>query len=382
MISDRELDARLADAAGIDDDDLPPLPEEFLTHLTSDADPDPATVVALRQLIADAHEARTAPRHRRRPRRRTVLRLGTAAVAVAAAWTTAVLVTPADPAPRPGGGTAVPTEGATVAPTDGVSLVAAEQIAFPVSLDPVPEGLTPLFSQWGGVPPFEDQPLTYTASYRPTGEDGYGHGFTLSLYPEDPRETGAVGEWPVEGARVGTVTVDGAEAQVATDGDSADLLWRRSGGWWVLVRGDGPYGDVDGVVGVAESIVDRPQPLDLQFGLAPAGWTLNSLEESRSIDLSSDVDPEQRIKLSRYLPGFGLTIDDLLEGMAPAQPVETVTAQGRPARLVLAQPGGGALVAWYVAGEFPDGSLFLLVAPDALTRDQVLQIADQVTYTP
>ncbi|MGY1844475.1 hypothetical protein [Modestobacter sp. SYSU DS0875] len=382
MISDRELDARLADAAGIADDDLPPLPEEFLTHLTSDADPDPATVVALRQLIADAHEARTAPRHRRRPRRRTVLRLGTAAVAVAAAWTTAVLVTPADPAPRPGGGTAVPTDGATVAPTDGISLVAAEQIAFPVSLDPVPEGLTPLFSQWGGVPPFEDQPLTYTASYRPPGSDGYGDGFSLRLYPEDPRETGAISDWPLPGTSTEPVTVDGTPARVATDAEHADLLWQRSDGWWLQIVGDGAYADAETVVEIAESVVDRPQPLDLQFGLAPAGWTLNSLEESRSIDLSSDVDPQQRIKLSRYLPGFGLTIDDLLEGMAPAQPVETVTAQGRPARLVLAQPGGGALVAWYVAGEFPDGSLFLLVAPDALTRDQVLQIADQVTYTP
>ncbi|MCZ2806869.1 hypothetical protein O2W18_17315 [Modestobacter sp. VKM Ac-2983] len=373
MLDDRGLDTRLAAAAVVTDSDLSALPEGFLAHLMSDADPDPATVVALRQLIADAHEERYAPR-RPRPRRRTVLRLGAAVVALASAWTTAVLVTASDPAGSQGGGTA--------APADGITLAAAQEITFPVSLEPAPDGLTPLFSQWGGVPPLEDEPLTYTADYRQTGEDGYGDGFTLSLYPDDPRETGAISEWPAEGTRVATVTVDGTEAQVATDGDSAALLWQRSDDWWVVVRGDGDYGDADEVVDVAESVVDRPQPIDLQFGLAPAGWTLNSLEESRSIDLSSDVDPEQRIKLSRYLPGFGLTIDDVLDGMEPVQSVETVTVQGMPARLARAQPGADAPVSWYVTGQFPDGSLFLLVTPDTLTAEQVLQIADEVTYTP
>ena len=373
MLDDRELDARLAAAAGVSDDELPPLPEEFLAHLMADADPDPATVVALRQLIADAHEERTAPRVRRHPHRRTARRIGAAVVALAAAWTTAVLVTPADqPSPR----------GTTAGPTGGITLVAAEEIAFPVSLDPAPAGLTPLFSQWGGAPPFEEEPLTYTASYRPPGTDGRGYGFSLRLYPEDPRETRVISEWPLPGASVATVTVDGTEAQVATDEAHADLLWQRPDGWWLQISGDGPYADTETVVGIAESVVDRPQPLDLQFGLAPAGWTLNSLEESRSIDLSSDADPEQRIKLSRYEPGFGLTIDDLLDQMVPAQPVETVTVQGRPARLALARPGVEAPTSWYVTGEFPDGSLFLLGAPDTLTREQVLEIADQVTYTP
>ena len=60
----------------------------------------------------------------------------------------------------------------------------------------------------------------------------------------------------------------------------------------------------------------------------------------------------------------------------------SVTLLGRPARLSLAQPGTDAPVCRYVTAEFPDGSLFLLVAPENMTREQVLQIADQVTYTP
>lgn len=378
MLDDRELDARLAAAAGVSDDELqlPALPEEFLAHLMADADPDPATVIALRQLIADAHQERIAPRMRRRPRRRTERRIGAAVVALAAAWTTAMLVAPADEAPSRGA-TAAPTDGGTAAPAGGITLVAAEEIAFPVSLEPAPS-----FSQWGGVPPFEEEPLTYTAAYRETGTDGSGDGFSVMLYPEDPRETGVVSEWPMEEARVVTVAVHGADAQVATDDEHVDLLWQRPDGWWLRILGDGAYAEVGAVVEVAESVVDRPQPLDLHFGLAPAGWTLNSLEESRSIDLSSDADPEQRIKLSRYEPGFGLTIDDLLDRMLPVQPVETVTVQGRPARLALARPGVDAPTYWYVTGESPDGSLFLLLTPDTLTREQVLEIAGQVTYTP
>ena len=381
MIDDRELDARLAGAAGVSDADLPALPADFLAFVTSDVDPDPASVVALRQLIADAHEARTDLGRRRRPRRRTALRVGAAVLALAAAWATVTLTGPADSAGpgRPGGGTA--------APTGGLTLVAAEEIAFPVSLDPAPAGLTPTFSQWGGVPPFEEQPVTYSASYRPAGPDGtgdvLGDGFTLSLYLEDPRASGAVDEWPLEGAEVTTVSVDGDEALLATDGEYADLLWQRQDDQWVRVLGTGPYADADAVAAVGESVVDQPQPLGLQFGLAPAGWTVNSLEESRSIDLSSDVDPEQRLKLSRYVPppASGLTIDRLVEDLVPAQPVEPVVVQGRPARLVLARPGEEAPPSWYVAGEFPDGSLYLLVAPELLLREQVLQIAEQVSFT-
>jgi len=367
VLSDRDLDARLAGAAGVVDAELPALPEAFLAHLASDArEPEGASILALRQLIADAHEARTQLPPRRRPRRRTVLRLGAALVVLAAGW--AVVTRPAAPGTAPH------------AARGAVTLVAAEQIAFPVSLDPVPEGLTPVFSQWGGVPPFEDQPLTYTADYRTSG-DLREHGFTLQLYPDDPRTTGAVSEWPVDGARAHAATVHGTPADVASDGEFADLLWHRPDGSWLRIIGDGPFADADAVVEVAESVVDRPQPIGLQFGLAPAGWTLNSLEESRSIDLSSDVDPEQRLKLSRYGPGFPITIDSLLEDVTPTQPVETVTLQGQPARLALARPGEDAPVYWYVAGNFPDGSLFLLVAPDTLTRDQVLQIAGQVSFT-
>ncbi|MGI9157889.1 MAG: hypothetical protein ACR2FG_14855, partial [Marmoricola sp.] len=95
MITDRELDAQLAAAAGIRDQDLPALPADFLTALRSGDDPEPArpvttgpaSVVAARQLVTDARERRTSTR--RRPARS---RARLAAVLVATAVAAAALV--------------------------------------------------------------------------------------------------------------------------------------------------------------------------------------------------------------------------------------------------------------------------------------------------
>lgn len=95
MITDHELDAQLASAAGVHDRDLPQLPDEFLRLLQSDSaaqidetntgESEPASVVAARQLVADAHEARALPRRRvRRPPTRTMAFLALTAAAAAA----------------------------------------------------------------------------------------------------------------------------------------------------------------------------------------------------------------------------------------------------------------------------------------------------------
>ena len=59
---------------------------------------------------------------------------------------------------------------------------------------------------------------------------------------------------------------------------------------------------------------------------------------------------------------------------------ESVTIQGRPGRLAVMDGGEGNPDYWYVVGQFPDGTIFLLLAPETLTREQVLQIAEQATY--
>jgi hypothetical protein len=380
VITDRELDAQLAGAAGIHDADLPALPEDFLGLLSSDTDAsEPASVIAARQLVADAQDARTATRPRRRmPSRKTTLRLGAALIAVAAAWTTAVIIAPADRPARPDDPIATPS-GEVAAPTDGITLVAAEEITFPLSLDPAPEGLTPTFSRVGGTAYYGDQPLVFSADYSSGGADRV----LVRLFPEDPRGWGDSG-WSVDGEVTGTAAVDGAEAEVRRGDGYLTLLWERPDGRWVQVLGEGAYGRTAAAASVAGSVVDRPQPVGLQFGLAPAGWSLGGYEESRSLDLVSNTDPGQPpLRVSLFGgPGYGATIDDPFEGRALAAPVEPATIKGLPARVALADGAEGDPDTWLVAGQLPDGPLFLLLAPPVLTREQVLEIAEQVTYTP
>jgi hypothetical protein len=178
------------------------------------------------------------------------------------------------------------------------------------------------------------------------------------------------------------VTVDGVPAEVREDDGVVTLLWERPDGRWVWVLGEGSYADTAAVVAVAESIVDRPQPVGLQFGLTPAGWSVGGYEASYSLDLVSDDDPTQSpMRVSLFGgPGYEVTIDAPFEGRSLTGPVEPVTVQGLPARIALTTPDDGD--AWLVTGQLAGGPLFLMVAPPALTREQVLQIAEQITYTP
>lgn len=97
MTTDHDLDARLSAANGVRSDELPLLPDDFLSYLQtsgSDAEPvavrphslssptqpEPASVLAARQLVADAH----ARRHRPTLTRRRAVVAATATAAAAA----------------------------------------------------------------------------------------------------------------------------------------------------------------------------------------------------------------------------------------------------------------------------------------------------------
>ncbi|SHH08354.1 hypothetical protein [Geodermatophilus nigrescens] len=384
MLADRDLDALLDGAAGVRDADLPALPEELLAAVTADAglslvvpEPEPASVVAARQLVADAHEARTAPR--RRTRRRTVVRVATAVVALAAAWAAAVVLG----APPEPGAPAVPSASGPVVP-GALALVAAEAVTFPVTVEAPPEGLAPFYSRYGGMPQYGDAPPWYVAAYLPVdpqsgaiGPPGSGQ-VVLGLYPEDPRSSDEYG-FSAEGEPTGTATVDGTEAAVWRQDGVVGLLWERTDGRWVSLTGEGTRVDVAALVAVGESVVDRPQPVGLQFGLAPAGWSVGGYEESRSLDLVSDADPLLALRLSTVGAQYTGTIDELLEGMPTAASTETVPVQGRDGRLALFAGDEGQPPFWTLVGRLADGRFFRLLAPSALTRDQVLQIGEQVT---
>ncbi|MDT0276131.1 hypothetical protein [Blastococcus goldschmidtiae] len=381
MMSDQELDARLAAAVGVRDEALPSLPESFLDLLRNESSEDlprtleglfrdePASVVAARQLAEDARSGRRASF---RARRRTLVRLGAGVLALAAAWVVAIAVASSDRPAAPGGRTELPS--GTV--PGAIDLVAAEVVTFPLTVEAPPPGVRPMFSRWGGVPLFGDQPLVHAADYTSDSGDRV----LVVLYPEDPRGMDDVG---LGDQPSGTVPVGAAEAEVLRGDGSIDLLWERPDGLWVAVSGEGAYSSTSALLPVAASIVDRPQSLDLQFGLAPAGWKVGGYEESRSIDLVSATQPDELLRLSLWAFGGDEALDGALEGLTFADGPEPVTIQGGAGRMALGDGGDGSCACWYVVGQLPGADrLFLLLGSDGLSREQMLAMAEQVTFTP
>ena len=419
MTADRELDSLLTDAAGVRDADLPPLPDDFLTALRAGAD-EPASVLAARQLVADARQARG----RRRPSRKVLLRVGAGVLTVAAAWTTAVVVQPSDGPPplaapsAPPSGPAPSTEPPVDAP-GGLTLVAAEEVTFPYSLDPAPRDLTPYLSRGGGLEIFGTvEPVAYRALYRSADDLG----FSFSISARDPRvpQPGTYESRPYTPEEIderGVTSVGGRSADFvqATFADPdcdpvavpptqeqepeeicsaayAELFWQRDDGQWVAMYGQGDrYGDESALVEVAESIVDRPQPVQLQFALSPTGWVVSGYESLSYLSLADAANPTsltERISVSLQERWRGYDDpEDVLQGMTGGDLAEQVTVNGLPAALAsepdhFADPAAGRRV-WNLSAQLADdGPLFLLQAPDTLTREDVLAMAEGLTYTP
>ena len=450
MTTEHDLDARVQAARGLREDDLPALSEAFLDYLHTSADADlsatenitgsapaggvagpaptedPASVLAARQLVADARQRRldTATVRGRRTRRRLMLRAGGALLAVAAAGITAIVVTAPD-TDRSSTASPGPTSGQTqpagpVDPPGGLALVAAETITFPYSLDPTPPGLTPVLSKSGGLAPSGGvvDPDVWTATYQSASDAG----FTFAISSQSLHDTGdgtSVEErYPGDVRETRSVTVNGVQAEFVhgtyarpecnygpsspaqteepkelCSNSFAELSWQRPDGQWAYVWSKGDtYSNVAALVSVAKSIVDRPQPVRLQVGLSPQGWAVSSYENG-ALTLISDTDPSivNRIGISLQERWRGYNRPaDVLKGMTAGNPVQDVTVQGRPAKLVsvpdpFTGPGNPGREQprrkWYLAAQLPDGALYLLEAPDTLSQDDVLAIADQVTYS-
>jgi hypothetical protein len=351
-----------------------------------------------------------------------LVRVGAGALAFAAAWTTALLVVPheerapeATPSTSP---SAVPSDDLPLDPAGGLTLVAADAVTFPYSLDPAPEGLTPTLVRYGGLESFGTvDPVVYRADYRSASDPG----FEFSVSSTDPRvpRPGTHERPPYSDREIqarGTVEVEGTPAdfvrarfekpdcravpatptqkeqpkELCTD-SYAELYWQRPDGQWVGVYGLGDrYGVETALVTVAESIVDRPQPVRLQFRLAPEGWVVSGYESLSSLTLVDETNPTSltdRISVSLLERWRGYTSPDLvLRGMTDGNPVDDVTVNGEPARLVsvpdhFAAPGSGRRM-WYLAAQFAHGPQFLLQAPDTLTREDVLAMAEGLTWSP
>jgi hypothetical protein len=307
----------------------------------------------------------------RLPRRRMVLRIGAGVTVAAVAWTAAVVIAaPDEVGPPPG----------------SVTLVAFETPSFPLSLDPVPEGLRPAFDGSADG--------SFFADYRDaTGKNG----FSISVRDEEPdleelNEFNAIGE--VEDVRVVAgvegLLVRGSHDVPCEDGQSicgsrsfTQLAWEHRDDVWLLLEGDGRYRSVERLLSVAESVVDRPQPATLRMGLAPAGWSVQFFKMGRVLTLVDDAYEQQTLTVHIPLPEDVSPPEELRDQlMGPIGPVMPVVVQGRPAYLVRLDSGYLDQEMWFLQAQFADGTTFTLQAPEAFTPEQVVDMADQVVYHP
>lgn len=432
--SDRELDARLTAAAGFRDEDLPALPDTLRQAIRgvdaevagpAGASPEPATVLAAQQLVDDAHWARTHLRRGskgRRLARRAAPLLATAAVGITALVITVNGGTPTEPsgtttlttaapvATAPATPTGPPADlGPLEAPPGGLALAAISDVSFPYSLASVPAGLTPVLSFSGPVTLFGyTSPAVWTADYAAADDPG----FTFRVSPADPRieAPGArsyldaettessvdvdgvpgdllLGDWntPQCGYAPSSPEQTDTPAEVCAE-SFAQLTWQRADGMWLQVWGEDDWSTAAAVMAIGESIMDRPQPVPLQIGLAPAGWSTSGYENNTSLTLISDANPtiSNRINVSIAERWRGETTVALQEGDTQGNPVESVTVNGQPGELVSVPNGlgfeDGMARQWILKYQLPSGLIVGFYAPDTLTRDQVVQIAAQVTY--
>jgi hypothetical protein len=324
---------------------------------------------AARAALLDEIGGATARRRFRLPSPKVRLRIGAGLVAVAAAWSAAVVIAAPD-----GPGT----------PADSVTLVDFEMPTFPLSLDPEPEGLTPAFDGDGDG--------ASIATY----EDASGaNGFTLYVGEDEPEQRPDDGAPGYDLWSVDEVVVDGADGELiryARDwctGDAgencgrrafASLTWERAEDQWVTLLAHGRYRD--DVLAIAGSLADRPQPAVLDVGLAPAGWSVQFFKMGRVLTLVNDAYEQQTVTVHVPLPEDVPRLDQVRESlMGPVGPQLDVTVQGRPAALVRVD-NGPVERGWFLQAQFEDGTAFTLQVPDAFTEEQVLEFAEQVTHNP
>jgi hypothetical protein len=304
----------------------------------------------------------------RLPSRKFQLRAGIGLLTAAAAWTAAVVIA----APEPVG-----------PPPGSVTLVAFEPPTFPFAFDPAPAGLTPSYSA--------DPGNVLHAGYRGSGDDA----LLITVTPEKPEQydVRSTEDVDVDGrdAEVvtGTATVCGGPGPECVDVESpyTHLVLEWQDHQWLQLSGDGRYADARALLEAAATLVARPQAVPLQLSVAPAGWSVLAYKDDRILTLVDDDYEQQTLSVHIPLPEDVPPADELRENlMGPVGPVIPVTVNERPAQMVMTETdyriGDEWYQQWYLQAQFEDGTTFVLRAPESFTQEQVLQLAETVTFNP
>ena len=304
------------------------------THAPSDA-----AIGAARARLdaATAHPAGAV----RRPRR-IVLLVAAAAAAVG------IAVTPA-----------------LIGSDDSIALAAVDPLTFPLTPTWLPNGVgEPVFSS-------EPAPGLRDVTYQGSGDD------RVKVALTDPERTRKVGEDAevvdvngVAGRAFDSRGDDGSTPSFTVQWDLGDKV--------VSVTGKAAFADPSVVERIADSVRERPQPVDLFLTVAPSGWQVFGYQSDHHItyyDPRADQGGEETDLTLCLCPESDADFDAF-----GARDVHEVSVDGRAGRLGHTVDMDGNRVNWVMESTAPDGRTFTLSAPGALTDDQVIEIADGVRH--
>ena len=243
--------------------------------------------------------------------------------------------------------------GSGVVVAQAVRLVAFAAPSSPVSLQPLPLGLTPAVDLDNG---------TATVLYLESTSAA-----AVSLRARSEAPAADVGDRAVSvGTTPGRVRTGVQDRNVPR----ATLTWERRPGQWVSLTGIGPYGTPEALLTLAATVADGPVQLTTRITLAPEGWVVTSYKDvgptGGVLTLSDPADNGRNLTII----GSDQAPPPVDQGtlMDPG-PLTTVQVQGREATLVQGR------TTWYLSAVLGTGSI-VLQAPVELTSDQVVQIAD------
>ena len=243
-----------------------------------------------------------------------------------------------------------------------IALAPVEPFSFPLTPATVPAGL--------GEPIFEMESHFMSARYGARSPDGVT--VTTNVESDD--------FWTIpEDAQ--TVDISGHDATVfagvAFDGTTTStptvsVVWQNDEGEWTGVTGKGAYAEADRVESFAESLGARPQPVDLSLSVAPEGWSLTAYKDDRILMLSPDGGPiENDLTVS--------LVDNPPDDFENAYGVDQVTtARVHDSDALVGKNDEG----WILLTENSDGQAYSVAAPETFTREQLVAVANGVTYTP
>lgn len=254
---------------------------------------------------------------------------------------------------------------ALVGSDNSIALAAVDPMTFPWTPSAVPAGL--------GEPVFEKDSNFIAARY---GDQLNG----ISIATDVAEES----FWTIPaGAR--SADVDGDEAKVyertvhngsPESANAVTVVWKDDANDWTAVTGSGQYADGDRMVAFAEALRDQPQRVDLSLSVAPAGWTVAAYKEDRILTLSESGEPDGNDLTVALTDHVGTNLSAY-----GAEDESAVTINGSPALLGRQASDAGGF-RWILEANTASGQAFALQGPDGLTRDQVIAVAEGVTYEP